>query len=172
MNNPMIEGRRADSARRRARVIQAINTIARDGGALNASAIARTAGVDRTFLYRHRDLLTALRTAQTLLLPGAPHTGVSVASLTADLANAGARITRLAARNRQLENKLSELLGQHAWRESGLGAATDIDQLQRQITLLEQQVAELHGHLEDRDQELEAARAANRELFANMNRRT
>jgi hypothetical protein len=37
--------------------------------------------------------------------------------------------------------------------------------------MLEQQVAELHGHLDERDQELEAARAANRELFANLNRR-
>ncbi|WP_258557634.1 hypothetical protein [Rhodococcus sp. AG1013] len=53
---------------------------------------------------------------------------------------------------------------------SGLGAPTDIDQLQHRITMLEQHVVELTGLLEERDQELDAARAANRELFANMNR--
>ncbi|WP_330250891.1 hypothetical protein OG874_32495 [Nocardia sp. NBC_00565] len=40
----------------------------------------------------------------------------------ADLANAAQRIARLAGRNRQLEPKLSELLGESAWRDSGLGA--------------------------------------------------
>lgn len=92
-------------------------------------------------------------------------------SLKADLANAGQRIARLAGHNKQLERKLSELLGEKAWRESGLGAPTDIDQLQHRITTLEQHVVELTSQLEERDQELDAARAANRELFANMNKR-
>ncbi|MGW0251992.1 DUF6262 family protein [Nocardia goodfellowii] len=166
----MIEGRRADSARRRARVRAAIDTITRAGGALNASAVARTAGVDRSFLYRHPDLLAALHGAQTAASPGGEHSKVTVASMKADLANATARMTRLAARNRQLEDKLSQVLGEQAWRESGLGATLDIDALQRQIVTLEQQVAELHGRLAEREEELEAARAANRELFANMNR--
>ncbi|WP_280247997.1 DUF6262 family protein [Nocardia abscessus] len=171
MSNPMIEGRRADSARRRGRVIKAINTIARDGGDLSALAVARAAGVDRSFLYRHRDLLTQLRTAHTDPPPGTQAAAVSAESLKADLANATARLNRLATHNRQLENKLSQLLGEQAWRESGLGATADIDQLQRQVTALEQQVIELRGQLDDRDQELQAARAANRELFANMNKR-
>jgi hypothetical protein len=70
-----------------------------------------------------------------------------------------------------LEKKLSELLGEQAWRESGLGAPTDIDQLQRRITDLEQQVVDLRGQLDERDQELEAARTANRDLITNLNRR-
>jgi predicted nucleic acid-binding Zn-ribbon protein len=52
------------------------------------------------------------------------------------------------------------------------GAPTDVDQLQRRITELEQQVVDLRGRLEERDQELDAARTANRELIANLNRRT
>ena len=51
----MAEGRRADTARRRQRVIKALNDARGDD--LTVTAIARTAGVDRTFLYRHRDLL-------------------------------------------------------------------------------------------------------------------
>jgi hypothetical protein len=43
--------------------------------------------------------------------------------------------------------------------------------LQRRITDLEQQVVKLKGQLEERDQELEVARTANRELIANLNKR-
>ena len=53
----MTRGRQADSARRRQRVIKAINEAGASGGDLSVSAIARVAGVDRTFLYRHPDLL-------------------------------------------------------------------------------------------------------------------
>jgi len=56
-DSAMTQGRRADSARRRQRVIKAINDATGSGGELSVSAIARAAGVDRTFLYRHRDLL-------------------------------------------------------------------------------------------------------------------
>ncbi|MGW5748515.1 DUF6262 family protein [Amycolatopsis sp. NPDC003861] len=171
-SNPMIDGRRADSARRRQRVIKAINTASSSGGEISVSAIARAAGVDRTFLYRHTDLLGQVHAAQAN--PAAADGGgpvVSRASLQADLANTHGQITRQAAHIRQLEKKLSELMGEQAWRESGLGAPTDIEHLQRQITQLEQRVVDLRGQLEERDQELEAARTANRELIANLNRR-
>ena len=91
-------------------------------------------------------------------------------SLRTDLANAQQRIARMAAHNRQLQRKLSEVLGEQAWRESGLGAAPDIDQLQRQVTGLEQRNIALQHQLEERDGELEAARAANRELISALNR--
>ncbi|MET9030459.1 DUF6262 family protein [Nocardia sp. NPDC004168] len=172
MANTMIQGRRADSARRRQRVIKALDTARRTRGEISVSAIARAAGVDRSFLYRHRDLLTQIHCAQTdPPTAGGITAAVTMASLKADLTNAHARLHRLAAHNKQLEKKLSELLGEHAWRESGLGAPADIDQLQRQIVTLEQQLAQLLAQLEERDQELSAARAANRELFANMNKR-
>jgi regulator of replication initiation timing len=89
---------------------------------------------------------------------------VSRAPLQADLANALERNARLTARVRQLENRLSQQLGEQAWRDFGLGAPTDIDNLQRQVTALEQRVVDLQGQLEDRAEELQAARAANREL--------
>ncbi len=134
------------------------------------SAIARAAGVDRTFLYRHADLLGQVHAAQAspATADGASPT-VSRASLQADLVNAHGQITRQAARIRQLERRLSEELGEQAWRESGLGAPTDIDQLQRQVTALEQQTVDLTRQIEERDQELDAARAANRELITQLN---
>lgn len=93
----------------------------------------------------------------------------SRASLQADLANALDRSNRLAARVRHLEAKLSELLGEQAWRESGLGAPDDIEQLKRRITDLEQEVVTLTGQLGERDEELQAARAANRQLISRLN---
>lgn len=170
-SNPMIEGRRADSARRRQRVIKALNDAAKAGNETSVSGLARAAGVDRTFLYRHSDLLAQVHTIQASP-PAAEGDGpvVSRASLQADLANAHGQSTRQTAHIRQLERKLAELLGEHAWRDSGLGAPDDIDQLKRRITMLEQQVVDLTGQLEERDQELDAARAANRELITNINR--
>jgi hypothetical protein len=55
------------------------------------------------------------------------------------------------------------------WRESGLGAPADIDTLNQTIARLEQQVSDLRLHIEERDEDLAAARAANRELMARLN---
>jgi hypothetical protein len=67
----MTEGRRADTARRRQRVIKALNDAATRSEDLSVTAIARTASVDRTFLYRHRDLLAQLHTMATQRSSGA-----------------------------------------------------------------------------------------------------
>lgn len=75
----------------------------------------------------------------------------------------------LAARVRQLEKRLSQALGEVAWAGSGLGAPADIDQLQRRITILEQNLADIQGQLDERTDELKAARAANRELTRALN---
>ncbi|MFD5786699.1 DUF6262 family protein [Streptomyces sp. NPDC127037] len=131
---PMIQGRRADSTRRRRRVQKALNEAAKNGTEISVSAIARSAGVDRTFLYRHRDLLAQVHAAASEP-HGTPDTApqVSRASLQTDLANAQGCVVRQTARIHQLENKLSELLGEQAWRQSGLGAPDNIEQLKRRI---------------------------------------
>lgn len=168
--SPLAEGRRADSARRRQRVIKALNAAADSGEEISVSAIARKAGVDRTFFYRHRDLLEQLHTleAQPLNTAGVGPT-VTRASLQTDLANSQARTARQTARVQQLEKRLSEILGEKAWRESGLGAPDDVEQLKARITTLEQQVVDLRLREEELTDELDAARAANRELMARVN---
>ena len=136
------------------------------GDGLSAAAIARVAAVDRTFLYRHPDLLGKIHALQTDPVPD-EHTGPAVtrASLQADLVAAHERIARLGARIQQLEKRLSEALGEQTWRESGLGAPTDIDALHQRISQLEQH----RQQLDERDEDLCAARAANRELMARLN---
>jgi len=138
---------------------------------ITVSALARAARVDRTFLYRHRDLLQRVHAAAAASPQEGRIAAVSRASLQADLANALERNKRLAARVRQLEKRLSQALGEAAWAESGLGAPADTDQLQQRITMLEQNLADVQGQLDERDDELEAARAATRELTRAVNQR-
>lgn len=170
MTEALITGRRADSHRRRERVKKALDRARDQGLAVSVASIARAAAVDRSFLYRHPDLLANIHTSQATPTPEQSGMSVTNASLRADLANAQQRIARMAAHNRQLERKLSETLGQQAWLESGLGAAPDIDELQRQVVGLEQRNVALQRQLEEREGELDAARAANRELITALNK--
>jgi hypothetical protein len=167
----MRAGRQADSARRRQRVITANSQAAAAGTEISVAGIARAAGVDRTFLYRHRDLLEKIHAAEAAPPPAGDTAGLAVtrASLQADLLAAHERAIRLSTRVRQLEQRLSDALGEQAWRESGLGAPADIDALGQKITHLEQQAADLRLQLEERGDELAAARAANRELMTRLN---
>jgi Family of unknown function (DUF6262) len=166
----MLDGRRDDSMRRRRRVLVAIDQAAAAGDRLNASAIARAAGVDRTFLYRHRELLEKIHALQADPVTDEP-TGPAVtrASLQADLLAAHERVARFSARIQQLEKRLSEALGEQTWRESGLGAPADIDSLHQRISQLEQHNLDLQQQLDEREEDLAAARAANRELMARLN---
>jgi hypothetical protein len=169
-SRPMLEGRHADAARRRQRVIAALDRAAAEGAQISASGIARAAAVDRTFLYRHRDLLEKIHALQAEpAVSDRAGPAVTRASLQADLLAAHERAVRLNTRVQHLEKRLSEALGDQAWRESGLGAPADIDALNQKITRLEQQAADLRLQLEERDDDLAAARAANRELMAQLN---
>ena len=167
---PMRQGRHDDSARRRQRVIVALNKATAEGAEISVSAIARAAGVDRSFLYRHRDLLAQLHALEARP-PADAGTGPAVtrASLQADLLAAHERAARQATRIHHLEKRLSEALGEQAWRESGLGTPVDLDALHQRITYLEQQAIDLRLQLEERDEDLAATRATNRELMTRIN---
>jgi hypothetical protein len=167
----MRAGRQADSAPRRQRVITAITQASSNGTEISVAGIARAARVDRTFLYRHRDLLEKIHALEAAPPAAGQAAGPAVtrASLQADLLAAHERAARLHAQVRQLEKRLSEALGEQAWRESGLGAPPDIGALNDKISQLEQQAADLRIQLSERDDELAAARAANRELMTRIN---
>jgi hypothetical protein len=87
----------------------------------------------------------------------------------ADLLAAHERASRLNNRVQHLEKRLSQALGEQVWRESGLGVPADIDALNQRITYLEQQAVDLRIQLDERNDDLVAARAANRELMAQLN---
>jgi hypothetical protein len=166
----MLDSRGADTTRRRQRVVTALERARAQGTEISVSCIARGASVDRSFLYRHRDLLASLHA----LAAGPPADAqgrpvVTRASLETDLLAAHERAARLNARAQHLEKRLSEALGEQIWRESGLGAPTDVEALQQQAAHLEQQVVDLRLQLDERDEDLAAARAANRELMSRVN---
>ena len=127
--------------------------------------------MDRTFIYRHRDLLEKIHALEAGPPPAGGGLGPAVtrASLQADLLAAHERAVRLNARVRQLEKRLSEALGEQAWRESGLAAPADIDALNQKISQMGQQIIDLRLQLEEQGEDLAAARAANRELMAQLN---
>jgi hypothetical protein len=87
------------------------------------------------------------------------------------LANCQERCQRLARQVRQLEGRLAEVLGESVWRATGLGAPDEVATLAGRVAQLEQLVADAQLTLDDRDAELAAARAANRELMTQLNAR-
>jgi hypothetical protein len=162
--------RKADTGRRRQRVLHALAAAVSAADDITPGSVASRAAVHRSFLYQHPDLLAEIHAAQSRP-PAVRGAGQAPTreSLQADLANAHERAIRQEARICQLERKLSELLGQQAWHDSGLGAPADIDALNQKITHLEQQITDLRLELERKDEDLQAARAADRELMTQLN---
>jgi cell division protein FtsB len=167
--------RRRDSTRRRQRVLNALDRLAGAGEEISVAAVARAAQVDRSFLYRHHDLRAQIlqRAAQSQSEASLPRaTTVSRQSLLADLANLRAHNERLRRQVNKLAQRLSDALGEEVFRASGLGApaADETEALRRRVADLEQTVLDLRRQLQERTEELEAARAANRDLMAEVNR--
>lgn len=165
------QARRQDSERRRQRVLNALTEAAARAETVTLAGIARSAGVHRTFLYRHPDLHAAVL-AQAAGPPASATSTPTVShqSLLADLANLQARNTRYAQTITTLERRLSEALGEATWKASGLGAPDDAETLRRRISELEQDTLTLRGQLSDQAEELQAARTANRDLMTRLNR--
>ncbi len=169
---PLARARRRDTERRCMQVHNAIAEQITAGAEITVSSIARVARVHRSFIHRHPDLHAAvLAAAAAPAEPASSNSAVSVASLRADLLNTRAHNNRLQQHIRSLENRLSETLGEAAFRDSGLGAPDGVRSLQHALTDREQQLLELRRQLEERGEELAAARAANRELMTHLNTR-
>ena len=97
---------------------------------------------------------------------------VSAASLRADQENTRAENRRLRERVRLLETRLSEVLGAEVAAEiTGQGVLAGEKALQEQIGALHAQVGELTDALRRKDEDLDGARQANRDLMAELNRR-
>lgn len=172
MNNTkcLTDARHQDSERRRAKVLAALDQLAARGDDISVSAVSRAAGVHRSLIYRHPDLHAAVTTrAAEPQINTATGPSASKQSLLTDIANLTDRVRRQDAHIRHLEQRLAEALGEQVWQQAGLGGPPDHDALQKRVTHLEQHLAELQQQLADRDDDLDAARAANRQLIASLN---
>jgi Family of unknown function (DUF6262) len=116
--NPLIAARRNDSDRRRRKVIDALDRLRTGGQEITVSAVARTAGVDRSFLYRHHDLRSQILALAAEPEPHPASTGISRRSLLADLANLREHNERLRHQNANLTERLSEILGEQVFHRS------------------------------------------------------
>jgi hypothetical protein len=169
--NPLIAARRNDSDRRRRKVIDALDRLRINGDEITVSAVARNAGVDRSFLYRHHDLRSQILALATEPEPHPPSTRTSHRSLLADLANMRAHNERLRHQNTKLRERLSEVLGEQVFHDAGLTRTDEIRTIRERVAELEQQLLDRRHELQDRDDELAAARAANRDLMTRLNSR-
>jgi Family of unknown function (DUF6262) len=168
----LIATRRRDSTRRRQRVLDALGQLAAAGHEISVSAVARAAAVDRSFLYRHHDLRAQIH-ARAAAAPGTSpaSTATTRQSLLADLANLQEQNQRLRRQNLSLTTRLSETLGAEVFHASGIGHPGETGQLPTRIAELEQHLLDLSQQLQDRTDELDAARAANRDLIALANQK-
>jgi hypothetical protein len=168
----LIAARRRDTTRRRQRVLTALDQLAAAGQEISVSAVARAARVDRSFLYRHHDLRAQIHAHAAAAPATRPaSTAAGKQSLLADLANLREQNHRLRRQNTELTARLSEVLGEELFRASGIGRTDDSEALRARIGQLEQQVLDLRQELEERTDDLTAARGANRDLMAHANRK-
>jgi chromosome segregation ATPase len=169
----LAEARRRDVDHRRQRVRQALAAMRAQAAQITISSVAARAGVHRSFIHRHPDLRAAVIAAAedpaTSSLSGGGT--ASRRSLLADNANLRERNHRLEHHARGLEQRLSELLGTQISQRTGLGAPDDATALREQADNLRQQILDLRSTLGERDEELAAAREANRRLMAELNHR-
>ena len=169
----LAEARRRDVDHRRQRVRQALAEMRAQAAQITISSVAARARVHRSFIHRHPDLRAAVIAAAedpaASSLSGAGT--VSRRSLLADNANLRERNRRLEHHARGLEQRLSELLGTQISQRTGLGAPDDAAALREQADSLRQQILDLRKTLEERDEELAAAREANRRLMTELNHR-
>lgn len=169
----LAQARRRDTDRRRQRVRQAIAEMSAQAAEITISSVAARARVHRSFIHRHPDLRAAVIAAAedpAATSPSAAST-VSRRSLLADNANLRERNRRLEHHARGLEQRLSELLGTQISQRTGLGAPDTQATLREQAESLRQQILDLRKTLGERDEELAAAREANRRMMAELNRR-
>jgi hypothetical protein len=109
---------RQRSAQRRNAVIAAIRKLDRAAEPITVAAVAAEAGVDRSYIYDHPDLLEQVRqrrdTAPVKLASRPAAERATIASLQARLTSALEEIARLKAENRRLHGRLAVALGD-AW---------------------------------------------------------
>ena len=168
----LAEARHRDVARRRQRVHQALAEMRAQAAEITISSAAARARVHRSFIHRHPDLRAAVIAAaeDPAANSAAGASAVSRRSLLADNANLRDRARRLEQHARSLEDRLSELLGTQVSQRTGLGSPLDVAALKDQIQGLEQANLDMRRRAEEREEELAAAREANRRLMTELNK--
>jgi Family of unknown function (DUF6262) len=106
------------SVERRCAVIAAVHKLDRGGQRVTVAGVAALAGVDRSYIYDHPDVLEEIRGLRSAtpvkLAPRPAADRATLVSLQARLTGAHEEIARLKAENRKLHDRLAVALGD-AW---------------------------------------------------------
>ncbi len=176
---PLRAARRLNGDHKRVLVLAATDAALERGRYPSIASIARQAGVGRKFIYDHPDLKAdvELKLAHATGRQAgdmAAAARVSGASLRAELENTRAHNHRLSKQLRILENRLSKAEGARLVADDllpgNLIAELADQQLARRLAELEGQLFDAREQLRRTTEELEAARAINRELMQKANR--
>ena len=168
--SPLTVARRRDVNARRVRVAQALEAMRTDGSEITISSVAARARVHRSFIHRHLDVRADVYAAADQPSAAAAATTTTRQSLEADNLNLRATVRRQTQHIADLEARLSELLGEQAYSRTGLGAPRNHAALEEQNHTLQNEIQELQAKLQDQEEELGAAREANRQLMGQLNK--
>jgi len=178
-DGPMRHAPRLDSQNKAALVLAAVDAALARAGHLSIAGVARDAGVGRKFIYDHPELkaqieLKAIQATQRQANDMTSAAHVTGASLRAELANSRAQNYRLNSRLRALENRLSQAEGARLVADNLLDDTIVAELVDRQLAQrnieLEQQLFAAQEELRRNTEDLDAARAINRELMHRSNR--
>lgn len=179
------QARRQDSNVKRRRAGEALDAMIDTGEAITFPAVARRAGVSVSLLYADPQLAGRLHEARRRQRDAGADRAwhlptrslVTEQSLRADLANTKDQVRRLHEEMTLLRERLARGFGADADLINGRVTIPLIDQLEQRTTNLEadnahlrQNMVKLEEALREANETLDAARAMNRELMAEMNR--
>jgi hypothetical protein len=177
---------RQDSGAKRHRAAEALTVMEKEGEPISFPAVARRAGVSVSLLYADTTLSSAIATARDRQRQAGPERAwrlparslVTEQSLRAELANAKERARRLAEEVAILRERLTRHLGAGADIARGEALSPLLDQLEQRNTELEsdnhrqqKRIRQLENDTRELNENLDAARAVNRELISELNRK-
>lgn len=181
----LARARRRDSLAKRARADEALRAMLETGDAVTFTGLARKAGVSVSLLYADKDLAARVAEARdrqrqagsdrAWRLP--PRSLVTEQSQRVELANAREEIRQLHEEQSLLRQRLARTLGAEADIARGRATAPLLDQLEDRAAELDadnarlrRRVSQLETKVREANDSLEAARVANRDLMALVNR--
>ncbi len=178
--------RRQDSRAKRQRAAEALSAMEEEGTRISFAAVARRAGVSVSLLYADLTLSSAIATTRDRQRQAGSERAwrlparslVTEQSLRTELANAKERARRLAEEVALLRKRLSHQFGTETDIARGEELSPLLDQLEQRNAELEadnhrqrQCLSQLESDVRDLNENLNAARAVNRELMGELNRR-
>ncbi|MGH9088795.1 MAG: DUF6262 family protein [Acidimicrobiales bacterium] len=178
--------RRADSRTKRQRAAEALSSMEASGEAVTFPAVARRAGVSVSLLYADSEISTRIAIARDRQRQAGPDRAwrlparslVTEQSLRTELANSKERARRLAEEVTVLRERLSRHLGAGADIARGDAISPLLEQLEQRAAELEAdnqrqavRIAQLETEARELAETIQAARALNRELMSELNRK-